>query len=438
MEHGQNRLWERTCDTPQFPPLHGDIKTDVLIIGGGAVGLLTAYFLQKKGADCIVAEGDRILSGATGGTTAKITAQHGLIYSGLVKTFGYEKARLYLEANRRACDMYKELCGIYPCDYEEKPNFVYLRSDRKKLETEAENVRKLGFPAEICDDLPLPFETAGAVKFPNQAQFNPTKFFSQLAKNLNIYEKTFVRELKPNTAVTGGGTIKAKKIIIASHFPILNKHGGFFLKMYQSRSYVLALENAPDYDGMYVDGEKNGLSFRNYKNMLLLGGGGHRTGKKGGSWRVLKKFAEMYYPNAKERYRWAAQDCMTLDGVPYIGAYSQGTIGLYTATGFNKWGMTSSMVSAALLSDIVLGTGNRYENLFSPSRSILRPQLFVNIGEAAVGLIGFAKKRCPHMGCRLKWNKAEHSWDCTCHGSRFSENGVLLDDPATGNIDMES
>lgn len=437
MEQDQNRLWERTCDSPKFPTLHGDIKTDVLIIGGGAAGLLTAYFLQKKGVDCIVAEGNRILSGATGGTTAKITAQHGLIYSSIVKTFGYEKARLYLEANRRAGESFKELCGLFPCDYEEKSNYVYLKSSRKRLEAEAETVRKLGFPAEISENLPLPFETAGAVKFPNQAQFNPAKFFKQLAKNLNVYEKTFVRELKPNTAITGSGTIKAQKIIIASHFPILNKHGSYFLKMYQSRSYVLALENAPDYDGMYVDGEENGLSFRNYKNFLLLGGGGHRTGKKGGNWRVLKEFAERHYPNAREKYRWAAQDCMTLDGVPYIGAYSSGTSGLFTASGFNKWGMTSSMVSAALLSDIVLGSGNKYEDLFSPSRSILHPQLFVNMGEAAMGLLGFAGKRCPHMGCRLKWNRAEHSWDCSCHGSRFSEKGMLLDDPATGNLDMD-
>lgn len=298
-------------------------------------------------------------------------------------------------------------------------------------------MRKLGFPAEIVEELPLPVDTVGAVKFPNQAQFNPLKFFSQLAKGLNIYEKTFVREFKPNTAVTGSGTINARKIVIATHFPILNKHGAYFMKMYQSRSYVLALEDAADYDGMYVDGDQNGFSFRNYKNMLLLGGGGHRTGKKGGSWQALKDFTEKHYPNAKEKYRWAAQDCMTLDGVPYIGAYSSGTTDLYTASGFNKWGITSAMVSALLLSDIILGTGNKYESVFSPSRSILHPQLLVNAGESVMGLIGFSKKRCPHMGCKLKWNKAEHSWDCSCHGSRFSEKGLLLDDPATGNLDED-
>lgn len=437
-EHNQtqNRLWEHTCDIPKFPSLHGDVKTDVLIIGGGAAGLLTAYFLKKKGVDCIVAEGNRILSGTTGGTTAKITIQHGLIYGKLIKTFGMEKAKMYFEANRRAGEMFYELSKLYPCDYEKKNNYVYLRSDHKKLEAEAMAVRKLGFSAEITDSLPLPFETAGAVKFPNQAQFNPTKLFSRIAKELNVYEKTFVRELKPNAAITGSGTIKAQKIIIATHFPILNKHGGFFLKMYQSRSYVLGLSNAAKYEGMYVDGEENGFSFRNQGNLLLLGGGGHRTGKNGGNWQELKQFADRYYPNSTERYRWAAQDCMTLDGMPYAGAYSSGTTGLYTATGFNKWGMTSSMASAMLLSDVVMGTGNKYAKLFSPSRSILHPQLFANIGEAAINLMGFSKKRCPHMGCRLKWNRTEHSWDCPCHGSRFSEEGLLLDNPATGNINF--
>ena len=435
MDKQQKRLWSNTAEIPQFPALHGDARTDVLIVGGGAAGLLTAYFLKKRGVDCIVAEGDRILSGATGGTTAKITAQHGLIYNKLTKTFGYEKARLYFEANRRAAEMFKELSGTFPCDYEEKPNYVYLRDDRKALEAEADTVRRLGFPAEIAEELPLPFKTAGAVKFPNQAQFNPVMFFSQLAKELNIYEKTFVRELAPNKAVTGSGTINARKIILATHFPILNKHGSYFLKMYQSRSYVIALENAPKYDGMYVDGEENGLSFRNYKDLLLLGGGGHRTGKKGGNWQVLRDFADKHYPDSKEKYHWAAQDCMSLDGIPYIGAYSSGTVDLYTASGFNKWGMTSSMAAAMLLSDIAVGTGNKYTKLFDPSRSILRPQLLVNAGEAVINLIGFSKKRCPHMGCRLKWNKWEHSWDCACHGSRFSENGLLLDNPSTGNID---
>ena len=372
----------------------------------------------------------------TGATTAKITTQHGLLYSRLVKEMGYDKARLYFEANRRALDTYREMSRVYPCDFAEATSFVYLQEGEQRLVEEAETVRRLGFPAEKVNVKELPFKVAGAVRFPGQAQFNPVKFFSQIAKGLNIYEKTFVREMAPNQVTTGNGTVRARKIIIASHFPILNKHGYYYLKMYQSRSYVIALENAQKLEGMYVDGNENGLSFRNYGDLLLLGGGGHRTGKKGGNWQELRDFAKKCYPEATEKYHWATQDCMTLDGVPYIGKYSNGTEGLYVATGFNKWGMTSSMAAAQLLSNIVMGTGNRYENVFNPSRSIIRPQLFVNAGEAIVNLIGFSKKRCPHMGCRLKWNKAENTWDCPCHGSRFSEEGRLLDNPSTGNIEI--
>ena len=185
---------------------------------------------------------------------------------------------------------------------------------------------------------------------------------------------------------------------------------------------------------MYLDGQKNGLSFRNYGSDLLLGGGGHRTGKPGGGWEALSAAAKEYYPQAKITRRWAAQDCMSLDGMPYIGPYSARTPGLYVATGFNKWGMTSSMVAARVLTDLITGKDSEYASLFSPSRSILRPQLAVNAWEATTNLLTFSKKRCPHLGCALKWNPQERTWDCPCHGSRFSEDGQLIDNPATGDL----
>ncbi len=168
-----------------------------------------------------------------------------------------------------------------------------------------------------------------------------------------------------------------------------------------------------------------------------MGGGGHRTGKTGGGWRGLSGFAYRYFPDLKEEYRWATQDCMTLDGIPYIGRYSANTPDFYVATGFNKWGMTSSMAAAVLLTDMITGRKNEFEQLFSPSRSILKPQLALNALEAASNLLTPTERRCPHMGCALKWNSQEHSWDCPCHGSRFDANGTLLDNPATGNIKAE-
>lgn len=183
-----------------------------------------------------------------------------------------------------------------------------------------------------------------------------------------------------------------------------------------------------------MDEASDGMSFRNTREYLLLGGGEHRTGKKGGAYEEIEKLARNYYPNSVVKSRFATQDCMTLDGIPYIGRYSANTENLYVATGFNKWGMTSSMVFAMLLSDLVQGKENPYEEIFSTSRGIFRPQLAVNGFEAVVNLLTPTARRCPHLGCALKWNKQEHSWDCPCHGSRFTKEGKLLDNPATGNL----
>lgn len=428
-----NSAWHENISLPTFPKLEENISTDVLIIGGGISGILCAHFLQQAGVDYALVESRNICSGVTKNTTAKITAQHGLIYDKLLKTIGIEQAGLYLNANILALDKYRSLCQNIDCDFEEKDSYVYSINNYKKIEKEVLALKKLGINAEFKDTINLPFEIQGAVKFPNQAQFNPLKFVSDIAKNLNIYEDTHVREMAEHTAITNRGTITAKKIIAATHFPFINKHGSYFIKQYQHRSYVIALENGENIDGMYVDEAQKGMSFRNYNNLLLIGGGDHRTGKKGGNYSELESYAQKYYPNASEKYRWATQDCMTLDGIPYIGQYSKNTPDFYVSTGFNKWGITSSMVSAMILSDIVLGKDNDYAKVFSPSRSILKPQLFANLFEATIGMLTPTTKRCPHMGCALRWNNVEHSWDCSCHGSRFDNDGTVLDNPANNN-----
>jgi glycine/D-amino acid oxidase-like deaminating enzyme len=427
-----NSLWEKTVSIEGFPRLSGDRKTDVLVIGGGIAGILCARFLHDAGVETMLVEGNRIGSGATKNTTAKITSQHGLIYQKI------KHAKQVLEANQMALDMYRKLCAGIDCDFLEKDAYVYSLKDRKAIEKEVSALNRLGFGAEFAESVQLPFYIAGAVRFPKQAQFHPLKFIAGIAKGLNIYENTKVEGLAPYTAVTAHGKIKAKHIIVATHFPFLNKHGAFFLKMYQHRSYVVALENAPDVGGMYLEEKKNGLSFRNQGKYLLIGGGDHKTGKKGGNWQVLRDFAANTYPEAQEKYAWATQDCMTLDSVPYIGRYGKSAGGLYVATGFNKWGMTSSMVSAMIMRDLVLGRKNEYAAAFSPQRGMMKPQLLVN-GLAAVGnLLTPTTKRCPHVGCALKWNPVESSWDCPCHGSRFDRSGICLSGPATGNLDKSS
>lgn len=425
-------IWQETA-LPQFPELNGDTKTDVLIIGGGIAGVLTAYFLHQNGVKYMLVEKDRICGGNTQNTTAKITAQHGLIYDKILRSGGAEDAKKYLESNTAALDKYAELCKNIDCDFERKDNFVYSFS-RRKLEREMRALQKIGAKAEFCEKLSLPIKPAGAVKFPVQAQFNPMKFIAEISKDLNVFENTFVREMIGTTAVTDRGKITAKKVVCATHFPFINKHGAYFLKLYQHRSYVIALENAQDVGGMFVDADDAGLSFRNYDGLLLLGGGGGRTGKVSGSWDALRAFAERHYPDAEEWYSWAAQDCMSLDGMPYIGQYANSTPDFFVETGFNKWGMTGSMLSAMIVSDMILGRENDYAELFNPSRSILKPQLAANGAEAMFNFLLPARKKCPHLGCTLRWNKAEHTWDCPCHGSRFSEDGKLLDNPANGNL----
>lgn len=429
-----NCLWSQTSKRPIFPTLKEDTKTDVLIIGGGIVGILTAFFLHEKGVPYILVEKGEICNGTSGRTTAKITFQHGLIYDKLLKSFGTEKASLYLQANRNSFNKYKELCKNIDCNFLMRDNFVYSSDNRKKLEDEMTALSKIGYDAKFFESVSLPVKNVGAVCFQNQAQFHPLKFLFSLSEHLNIFENTFVRETADNIAVTDKCKIRADKIIVATHFPFINNHGSYFLKLYQHRSYVIALENAQNINGMYVDENKKGLSFRNHENLLLLGGGSHRTGKDGGNFAELRAFAKRNYPISKEKFFWAAQDCMSLDSVPYIGNYSKNTENLFVASGFNKWGMTGAMTAAMLLSDAVCKKKNEFLSVFTPSRNIIKPQLFINGFESTKNLLTFSKKRCPHLGCALKWNSAEHSWDCPCHGSRFDEDGKLLDNPANDDL----
>ena len=429
-----NSLWAETAKLPSFPSLEQDLKTDILIVGGGMAGLLCACALNRACADYALIEADRICGGVTRNTTAKITSQHGLIYDKLIGEYDVETARLYYEANQAAISSFRRLAADYPCQMETKPAFVYTTGSTEKLEKELRALERIGAKAGYRDSLPLPFAVTGAIEFEEQAQFHPLLLAAGIAAGLNIYEHTPARGFEGNTVYTDKVRIEAKKILIATHFPIINKHGGYFLKLFQDRSYVLALEDATDPAGMFIGAEGCGPSIRSSGDLLLFGGGAHPTGKKGGGYAELEALARSCYPGARIKYRWAAQDCMSLDGIPYIGRYGKNTPELYVATGFNKWGMTSSMVSAMILSDLLLERENPYAKVFSPQRSSMHPQLLVNAFHAAANLLTPTRPRCPHMGCALKWNEEEQSWDCPCHGSRFTAEGELLDGPATGNL----
>lgn len=436
--------------------LTGTRHTQVAVIGAGMAGILTAYMLQQAGMKVTVVEARTVGSGQTAGTTAKITSQHGMRYEYLNDVFGREQAALYADANQRAIEEYEKIIREQQieCNFQRCPSYLYARKGEgeqeriERLKKETEAAASFGIPAEFTTETELPFPVAGAEVFWNQAQFHPLKFLQHLAKELKIYEYSQVLEVKDNCLFTKEGTLEAEHIVFTTHYPWMIMPGYYFLRMHQERSYVLALHHQQPLQGMYRDMEQNGLSFRSYGEYLLLGGSGHRTGhnKNGGNYEELRRQAKNWYPNATELAHWSAQDCITLDKVPYIGYLSQKIPNWYVATGFGKWGMTGSMVSAIILCDMIRAQENEWEVIYTPQRmkwGASLPQLCGNMGSAVTNLskrllpsFGEGKKKppaCQHMGCQLAWNPEEESWDCPCHGSRYKKDGALLCGPSQKN-----
>ncbi len=471
-------IWTKTCDGKKWPMLKQHIKADVAIIGGGMAGILTAWHLTKAGVKAVVLEAERIGFGQTRNTTAKITSQHGMFCHSFIEKKGEETARKYVQANQNAVAAYKRIIreqGI-DCEFTEQNAYVYSM-DEEKLKREVVAARKLGIKASFESQIEIPVTCAGAVCFPGQAQFHPLKFIEALAEGLTIYENTTVTEVEPHLVKTPYGSVSAGKIVFATHFPFINFPGLYFARMHQERSYVLALENAGKLNGMYIGDGENALSFRQYDKYILLGGQGHRTGEnpEGECYERLRATARKLYPESREAACWSAQDCITDDKVPFIGQYGINRPDWLVATGFRKWGMSSSMVAAMILKDMICGIQNPYAEVFAPFRFSVEelPQLMKDGGKTVKGLtkrffhlpektvaalkpghgaivrtgegkVGVYKTEegeiyqvdvsCPHLGCELAWNPDEHSWDCPCHGSRFDHKGNLLDNPAQVGI----
>ena len=431
-------IFAATCKMPRYEALQEDTKADVLVIGGGIAGILTASLLKQAGADVLLLEAERLCSGQTGNTTAKITVGHGFIYADILKRYGRDTARGFYEANVAALEKYRDMVKGIDCDFESKDFYAYAKRGHRALGKELAALSAIGACARFEQDARLPFETVGAICYPNQAQFHPLRFLAALCKGLRIHENTPVCALFEGGAETRDGKrIVAKSIVVATHYPFLRFRGGFPLKLYQSRSYVLGLTGVKLPDVMYADGEGEGVSIRTFDDCLLLGGAGHRTGVKGGGYEELAALAGEYYPDSRVAYRFAAQDCMTLDRIPYIGRYTKHSENLYVATGFGKWGMTSAMMAAMLLRDQILEKANPYAEIFDPSRPMAKGELARNAGSVLVHYIRPTAPRCPHLGCALRWNEQERSWDCPCHGSRFSETGKLIDDPAEKDLKVK-
>lgn len=476
-------IWYQTADLTPRDPLRQDLETEVAVIGAGLTGCLTAYFLQQQGIPVIILEADRIGSGQTGHTTAKITLQHGPCYHKLIQNFGLDRAKQYAVANQNAIVQYRELIHRrhIACAFTELPAYLYTAFQVDLLRREEAAAQQLGIHAEFTANPALPFPVAGALRFEAQAQFHPLQFLNAIAADLTIYEQTRALTVHKHKIETTRGTVTAKHIVFATHFPFLTVRGAYPLRMYQERSYLLALEQASLPDGMYLGIDPGGFTLRPYDRFVLFGGGSHRTGKNtaGGIYSILRQHASRYWPESREVAHWSAQDCMPLDGVPYIGQVASERPNWYVATGFQKWGMTSAMVAALRICDMICETHHTDYDLFSPQRTFVAASaknLGTNSLEAIKGIgltyfsmpkqsadqlprghggivtlhgkkVGVYKDadgklfpvsvRCPHLGCQLEWNPDESSWDCPCHGSRFDIHGKLLDNPAQEDLTIE-
>lgn len=438
-------IWVRETKIKKREHLPGNMETEAVVIGAGLTGILTAYYLQQAGVPTVILEADRIGSGQTKNTTAKITSQHNLIYDRLIQTLGSRMAFAYGWANENAIEEYEKLIsqkGI-ACDFVRCPSYLYSETNERLLRQEAEAASSIGIEASFEKDSELPFRVAGVVRFEQQAQFDPLKFLAAMAEEVTVYEQTEVWKVEGNRVETNRGCVTAKHIIFASHYPFINVPGYYFARMYQERSYVTALEGAGRLEGMYLGIDKDGLSFRSQGDILLLGGGGHRTGvnRCGGQYERLRSQARTFYPGCQEIAHWSAQDCITLDGIPYIGRFSVRRPDWYVATGFGKWGMTSAMVSARILTALITGQNCPEAVVFSPKRGLGSQAMGELAVQGAYMLRGLVKHllpvkkgeivpNCPHMGCRLEWNPEEETYDCPCHGSRFDKEGHLVDGPA--------
>ena len=439
-------LWYEGRDHTPRPALDRDITVDVAVVGAGIVGLTTALLLEREGASVAVLEMRQVAAGATGHNTAKLSSLHGLAYSQLVRKAGRDKARTYGEANEagiaRVFEIAEEL-GI-DCDLMRKPNYTYAEdpSDLDKVRAEADIAGELGLPASFAAELDLPFPVAGAVRFDDQAEYHPVKYVDGIAGALRgpLHEGTRVTGLDSGRVSTAGGArVTAEHVVVASHLSFLDR-GLYFARCHPERSYVVAGRVSDPPAGMYLSTESPAHSIRAHGEWLLVGGESHKTGQADAGERYDRLTAW-----ARERFglepelRWATQDHMPVDNVPYVGRHDPLSSGLWVATGFKKWGLAMGTAAAELLAAQIRGREHRWTELFDPSRVRPRasaPSFVKENANVAMHFVGdrLGKRgnpRCTHLGCLLDWNAAEDTWDCPCHGSRFAASGEVIEGPAT-------
>ncbi|OLO39096.1 (2Fe-2S)-binding protein [Alkalihalophilus pseudofirmus] len=485
--------WRDDLQFPSFPTLEENIAVDVGIVGAGITGITTAYLLSQAGVKVALLDAGVILNGTTGHTTAKVTAQHGLIYDELIEHFGEEKAKQYFEANDKAKEFIIDTVTSLNinCDFEEQDAYIYTNSEQElnKLEKEARAYEKLGIPGSLVKSMPLQIPMKNAVVMSKQAQFHPLKYLVPLVEEIKnagglIFENTTAvnveEEDHPKIITRNGHHITCKYVVSCSHFPFYDGMGFYFARMHAERSYVVAVKsNQPYPGGMYLSSESPTRSVRSTpfgnESLLLLGGDGHKTGQGVNTikhYEALAQFGKDVLGLTDIRYRWSAQDLYTLDKVPYVGPITSSKENILVATGYRKWGMTNSTAAAMMLKELVIDGKHQYENVFTPSRFKADPsikEMVVQNTDVAVELVKGKLKNvhkfpedvkvgegshvkvdgkkagayrdeegklycvdttCTHMGCEVEWNAGERTWDCPCHGSRFSIEGDVIEGPA--------
>ena len=493
-------VWIETGpEQPALPELDHDVRADVAVLGGGIVGITTALLLAEAGAEVVLLEANQLARGVSGYTTAKVSSQHGLIYDTLRSNFGTDGARTYAQANEAALAwMAKRIeQDEIDCDFRRQPSYAYVTSSSKRsqVEDEVEAAVEAGLPASLVETTPLPYPVEAAVRFDDQAEFHVRKYLLALAERLpgdrcQVFENSHAVEVDEDEHVvvkTPGGRVTADQVVVATHYPFLDRSLAF-ARVHPQRSYALACRIAglPP-AGMFISGDSPTRSVRGIPvagdELLLVGGEGHKTGTGGDTeqrYQRLERFAREHWDVISVDYRWSSQDNTTLDGLPYVGPLTPRSKRVLMATGFAKWGMTNGTAAALMLADRLLGRDNPWAALFDPNRlkplasastfvkenaqaglrfvgdRLTKPGLrsidelrpgegdIVQLdGEKVAGYrdeqgeLTAVSTRCTHLGCQVNWNRAEKSWDCPCHGSRFAPDGDVLQGPAVHRLERK-
>lgn len=487
-------LWLATSESTDYPPLTADVNVDVAVVGGGITGLTTAYLLGAEGRSVAVVEADRIVEGVTGYTTAKLTSLHTLIYDKLTTDAGEDTARLYAQANQAAIERVADIVearGI-DCSFTRAPAYTYTvdPDEAEQIEAEVVAAQAAGLPAHLVRDTPLPFAVAAAIRVDGQAWFHPRRYLLALAEAIEayggrIFERTRALDVEtdgPCHVRTEGGTVTARDVVVASHFPFYDK-AFYFARLSPWFSYLTAMRlDGPAPEGMFIDTESQHTLRRHVdddRELLLVGGQGHRTGRGGDTtecYRRIEDWARERFPVKEVLHRWATQDYGTPDDIPYIGPLTPSAEHVYVATGFKGWGMTSGTLAGMILTDAIMDRDNPWAETFDPNRMDLdslgslakqnvataRELVSGHLrsteedalppGEAAVvdgpdgkeahfhapdGTHYRVSAICPHMKCVLSWNPAETTWDCSCHGSRFGVDGRVIHGPSLEDLEWK-